>query len=91
MDQKDPTLMKSFREHKDRITQAIFSQNIKQIVTSSMDGIVLATNLKANSRANKFQGHKGPVYDVSINPSNSLIASCSRDTTIRIWKNNASA
>ena len=56
-----------------------------------MDGIVLSTNLKANSRANKFVGHTGPVYGVSINPSNSLIASCSRDTTIRIWNNNASA
>jgi len=56
-----------------------------------MDGIVLSTNLKANSRANKFIGHKGPVYDVSINPSNSLIASCSRDATIRVWNNNASA
>ena len=31
------------------------------------------------------------MYDVSINPSNTLIASCSRDTTIRIWNNNASA
>ena len=56
-----------------------------------MDGIVLSTNLKANSRANKFVGHTGPVYGVSVNPSNSLIASCSRDNTIRIWNNNASA
>jgi WD40 repeat protein len=88
---RDPQLMKSFREHKDRITQAIFTPNLKQIVSASTDGIVLATNLKANSRANKFQGHKGPVYGVSINPSNTLIASCSRDATIRIWNNNASA
>ena len=56
-----------------------------------MDGVVLATSLKANARANKFIGHKGPVYDVSINHTNTLIASCSRDNTIRIWNNNASA
>lgn len=56
-----------------------------------MDGVVMASSLKANARANKFVGHKGPVYDVSINPSNTLIASCSRDTTIRLWNNNASA
>ena len=56
-----------------------------------MDGVVLATSLKANSRANKFLGHKGPVYDVSINPNNTLIASASRDCTIRVWNNNASA
>ena len=56
-----------------------------------MDGLVLATSLKANARANKFIGHTGPVYDVDIHPSNSLIASCSRDNTIRLWTNNASA
>ena len=56
-----------------------------------MDGTVLATNLKANSRANKFVGHKGPIHDVSINPTCSLLASASRDTTIRLWNNNASA
>lgn len=56
-----------------------------------MDGVVLATSLKANSRANKFIGHNGPVYDVSINHTSSLIASCSRDCTVRIWNNNASA
>jgi len=64
---------------------------MKQIISGSYDGVVLATSLKANARANKFIGHQGPVYDVSINPSSGLIASCSRDTTIRIWNNNASA
>jgi centriolar protein POC1 len=56
-----------------------------------MDGVVLATSLKANSRANKFVGHKGPVYDVAVNPTSSIIASCSRDCTVRVWNNNASA
>jgi WD40 repeat protein len=64
----DPILMKSFREHKEKITECIFSSNLKQIISSSMDGTVLATSLKANSRANKFIGHKGPVYSVSVNP-----------------------
>jgi WD40 repeat protein len=50
-----------------------------------MDGVILATSLKANARANKFQGHTGPVYDVAINPNNTLIASASRDTTVRVW------
>lgn len=56
-----------------------------------MDGVILATSLKANARANKFQGHTGPVYDVAINPNNTLIASASRDTTVRVWQNTATA
>tara|TARA_B110000285_G_C15097182_1_gene602763 strand:+ start:199 stop:525 length:327 start_codon:yes stop_codon:yes gene_type:complete len=64
---------------------------MRQVITSSMDGVVLCTSLKANSRANKFVGHKGPVYDVACNPSCTLLASASRDTTIRVWNNNASA
>jgi centriolar protein POC1 len=64
---------------------------MRQIISSSTDGVVLATVLKANSRANKFIGHTGPVYDVAINPSSTLIASASRDTTIRVWNNTASA
>ena len=54
MNTLDPNLLKSFKEHKDSITQCIFSHNMKQIISSSMDGMVLATSLKANSRANKF-------------------------------------
>ena len=57
MNNLDPCLMKSFPEHKDTITQCIFSHNVRQIISSSMDGVVLATSLKANSRANKFIGH----------------------------------
>ena len=91
MSKEDPKLMKSFREHKDKITASIFAANMRQVITASTDGVVLATNLKANSRANKFVGHKGPVYDVDINPSSTLLASASRDTTIRVWNNNASA
>jgi len=51
---KDPNLMKSFREHKDKITSCVFSPNLKQIISGSMDGLVMASSLKANSRANKF-------------------------------------
>jgi len=88
---KDPNLMKAFKEHREKITQCIFTPNLKQVISGSMDGVVLATSLKANSRANKFVGHKGPIYDVAVNPTSSIIASCSRYCTVRVWNNNASA
>jgi len=34
-------------------------------------------------------GHTGPVYDVTINPNGTQLASASQDRTIRLWNNNA--
>lgn len=32
-------------------------------------------------------GHKGPVNGVDFSPNGTLIASCSKDETIRLWNN----
>lgn len=32
-------------------------------------------------------GHKGPIYDVEFSPNGALIASCSKDETVKIWNN----
>jgi centriolar protein POC1 len=88
----DPTLLKSLTgQHKDRVTKAIFSPSLKQVISSSNDGLILAWGLRPNARPNKFQGHTGAVTDVAINDRGTLIASCSRDHTVRIWENNAQA
>jgi WD40 repeat protein len=88
---KDPTLLKALQGHKDRVTKAIFHPSLKQVISSSDDGLILAWGLRPNARPNKFAGHKGPVTDVAVNGRGDLIASCSRDNTVRIWSNNASA
>ena len=76
---RDPTLLKSLQGHKDRVTKAIFHPSLKQVISSSNDGLILAWGLRPNARPNKFQGHKGPVTDVSVNDRGTLIASSSRD------------
>ena len=44
--------------------------------------------LNPSARAIKFIAHKNIINEVSINPLGNLIASCSDDSTIKLWKNN---
>ena len=44
--------------------------------------------LNPSSRPIKFIAHKKTINEVAINPLGHLIASCSDDSTIKIWKNN---
>ena len=73
------------------MTKALFNPNLKQVISSSDDGLILAWGLRPNARPNKFEGHTGPVTDIALNDRGTIIASCSRDQTVRIWSNNASA
>lgn len=83
----DPALKRSFKGHKDAITAIAFNPNLKQVVSSSLDGTVMVWNFKPSLRPYRFIGHKGPVYDVQVSPQGNLIASCSADETVRIWNN----
>ena len=44
--------------------------------------------LNPSSRPIKFIAHKKTINEVAINPLGHLIASCSDDATIKLWKNN---
>ena len=83
----DPALKRSFKGHKDSITGICFNPNLKQVVSSSLDGTLMVWNFKPTLRPYRFIGHKGPVYDVCISPNGQVIASCSADETVRIWNN----
>lgn len=51
---RDPTLLKSLQGHKERVTKAIFHPSLKQVISSSNDGLILAWGLRPNARPNKF-------------------------------------
>ena len=83
----DPALKRSFKGHKDGITGIAFNPNLKQVVSSSLDGTVMVWNFKPSLRPFRFIGHKGAVHDVAVSPQGSLIASCADDHTVRLWNN----
>lgn len=82
-------MLRSFKGHKDKITQVIFNPNLRQLISSSTDGMIMTWGLRPNSRPSKFLGHKGAVYDVAVNPTGTHLASASKDGTVRLWNNNA--
>jgi centriolar protein POC1 len=65
----DPALKRSFKGHKDAITGICFNPNLKQVISSSLDGTLMVWNFKPSLRPYRFIGHKGPVYDVCVNPT----------------------
>jgi centriolar protein POC1 len=60
----------------------------KQLITGSLDKSVLLWNLEnPEYRPIKLLGHTQGVFDVSLSPNGTLIASCSSDQTLKIWDN----
>lgn len=42
-------------------------------------------NFDSNARCYRFKGHTDAVMDLSFSPTGKLIASCSRDKSVRLW------
>lgn len=58
MQLEDPVLTRSFRGHNDAVTSTVFHTNMTQLVSGSLDGIVMIWNFKPQMRALRFLGHK---------------------------------
>jgi len=84
----DPSLVHQLQGLKDRVHDVTFHPESHQVAAACNDGAVLIWDLQhPNVRAYKFCGHSEAVTSVCFSTSGDLLASCSRDKLVRLWKN----
>ncbi|KAH0707627.1 hypothetical protein KY289_012703 [Solanum tuberosum] len=60
-------------------------QNNDSFAVGSIDNMIYICKVGENRPVKRFSGHKNEVNAVKWDPSGSLLASCSDDTTVKIW------
>merc|ERR1719262_1677563 len=58
---------------------------MKQLVSGGADATVMVWNFKLQLRAFRFVGHKDAVLSVAASPTGNLVASASKDRSLRLW------
>lgn len=51
-----------------------------------MDKTLMIWNLASKARAFRFVGHQDIITGVHFSPSGNLVATSSKDRTVRLWK-----
>ncbi|KAH0791909.1 F-box-like/WD repeat-containing protein TBL1X [Histomonas meleagridis] len=78
-------IVQTFTHHTSRVTDISWLDN-KTFATSSSDLKICVCNIGNQKPIFTLQGHTNDINKICWDPTKRLLASCSDDTTIRIWR-----
>lgn len=83
----EPALHRHFVGHRGSISQLIFNPHeTGKIASSSIDQTVMVWDYSKLPSGIKFKSHQDAVYSLSWSPKTNLIASASKDRTVKIFE-----
>lgn len=81
-----PSIQRTFEFNKEVITSTLLTSTIKRSISGTNSGNIIIWNLRPKTHPFQLTGHKGSITDLSINPTETLLASSSSsDGIIRLW------
>lgn len=81
-----PTLLSCLKAHNKPVTDLTFHPDNVQLASCSLGNSVVLCNLSfPDRRCYNFMGHTDQVTAVEFSNSGKLLASCSRDKSVRLW------
>jgi centriolar protein POC1 len=84
----DPELHRVLKGPQDAVTSVAFcgtSAKCQHVVSGCADGQLMVWNL-AQQRAYRYHGHQAAVTSVAYSQTHNLVASASKDCTVRLWR-----
>eukprot|EP01018_Ginkgo_biloba_P034867 Gb_05087 [translate_table: standard] len=90
----EPALVTTYASHKGGTYCLAFRPYMKHLVSGGADGAVLLWSLFCRPNAHtrhtqirpyRYLGHQGAVYAVAVSPQDTVVASSSKDKTVRLW------
>jgi len=86
IDSESKSLIKLIENtEKSAITAVTWNRKGSWIVIGDSKGNIIVRDAKTYAKLDNLEGHKSPITDINFNPSDSIMATSSRDGTARMW------
>lgn len=80
------TQEKTLRGHTGVVTQAVFTNDGRYLLTASADSTIRLWNIETGNMEKIYVGHLDKVNGVSISPDGNYFVSCSDDGNVLMWE-----